>query len=551
MQGASAAEEAGDPLFAISAESVERIDDLVSGNQTLSAADAGGSMRFASCFSGRQTVGCYSWIARDDEHTVAAPGLPPVFCESASVSKGGSLRGKVIRKGSKLEFYDENAFHDPDHPMEQLLCSLDACQTRWLSRCEGVALPCPCTHVLGPRRQRANRLAAPTQPEGQEPNSGFRGPQAVTSAAEVRVQATNTRGLCLSQFDFITDRTNLRVFLRFLFPGLTRYSREASIDLDVYGSVCVLTRVCAETRGPDVGYGHSFEHCCCDRQTISFGEENAVEDDTYEILDLSSFHLIQSFTLCDAVRLLVRTEVDACMHPAALSSPRDSGKCPENRFFGRCGAAVPNPEYTPLAQQGPTQYLCRQEPIGLTPFERALLNRDERLLMELKSVSDRYVSAIPWIDIYFQMRIGDVHSLVVASHSWGKIGKVEKLTLSSAAERAFGQTPCLKEGVAMPGTEEITSQDVKNPDDPTMSKGKQVEPDCAGEVVYWSRLASLLLRLKMLALQHRDQRGVALLKVELTADSSTFCVYRRKGSRPRLSADIVSRIMACSENGKA
>ncbi|KYK63510.1 putative transcription factor btf3 [Toxoplasma gondii TgCatPRC2] len=547
MQGSSAPAEIGDCLFAISADSIGRIEDYLRTPGALSSRKSSGSGHcergFSACFSDRQTVGCYSWIARDDEHTLAAPGLPPVVSRAISVSRGQSLRGRVIKKSSRLEFCDENAYHDPDHPVEQLMCSVDSCQRRWVSKAEALEPPCPCVHVL---REKANRPRLSLH-QGWKRDEAFSGEgQTQATACAITHEETGVKGggLCLGQFDFITDRTNLRAMLRFLYPGLTRYSRQASIDLDVYGNVCVMTRISAETRAPDVGYGHSFEHCCCETQTISLGEKDAVKDDTYEFVDLSSFHLIQAFTLCDAVRVLVRSEVDACSHPVALSVPECAETFQENRFFGRCGAGVPNPEYIPLAQQGPTLYLSRQEPANLTPFERALLARDERLLMELKSVSERYVSAIPWLDIYIQMRLGDVHRLLVGCHTQGKIGRMELLTLSSVAERVFRQqlhTPT----VARPDPVNDNRRSPWTSHESRNTNSSRAEPECAAEVVYWSRLTSLLLQLKEFALQHRDDDGKAFLRIELT-DETTFRVYRRAHSQPRVSVEIGSAILKCS-----
>ncbi|CBZ53197.1 putative transcription factor btf3 [Neospora caninum Liverpool] len=554
MQAPCTADDIGDCLFSISAESVGRIEDALRSPTTSarlsedSSRGCGQSARgFASCFSERQTVGCYSWIARDDEHTVASPGLPPVVSRAASVTQGQALKGRVIKKSSKLEFCDENAYHDPQHPVEQLVCSVDACQRRWATQGR-VSAPCACVRVL--REQQKAWADGPVPSvhrrcslKRDEPSLGDGRTQA-TATATPRDETAVETGLCLGQFDFITDRTNLRVLLRFLYPGVTRYSREASVDLDVYGNVCVLTRISAETRAPDVGYGHSFEHCCCETQTVSLGEKGAVKDDTYEIVDLSSFHLVQAFTLCDAVRVLVRSEVDACCHPAARAAPDCPEKFQENRFFGRCGARVANPEYTPMAQQGPTLYLSRQEPANLTPFETALLAREEWLLMELKSVSERYVSNIPWLDIYFQMRLGDIHRLLVASHTQGKIGRVELLTLTSVAEKAFRQTPH-RRNVTNRAPIQGDRRSPWTSDDSRNTACSRVEPECAAEVVYWSRLTSLLLQLKQLALNQRGDDGKAFLRIQVT-EEPTFHVYRRKQGRPRVSADIGSAIMKCS-----
>jgi len=62
------------------------------------------------------------------------------------------------------------------------------------------------------------------------------------------------------QFDFITDRNNLRKLLRWA-TGVSD-EKDFRIDVDVAGSTCLFTRVegqCTETAQGFRGYGHEYE----------------------------------------------------------------------------------------------------------------------------------------------------------------------------------------------------------------------------------------------------------------------------------------------------
>ena len=62
------------------------------------------------------------------------------------------------------------------------------------------------------------------------------------------------------QFDFITDRNNLRKLLRWATGASDE--KDFRIDVDVAGSTCLFTRVeeqCTETIQGFRGYGHEYE----------------------------------------------------------------------------------------------------------------------------------------------------------------------------------------------------------------------------------------------------------------------------------------------------
>ncbi|PHJ23257.1 transcription factor btf3 [Cystoisospora suis] len=464
-------------------------------------------LQLCPCISERQTVGCYSWIYALTEHTLAVPGLPPVLSLPISQSRGSTLRGKVLHREDRIEFYHENAFHDPSHPVEQLFCAASGCQERW-SAAGRVNRPCACSRSVSDR-----------------------------SKGDVTEEGSTTKAmLCFASFDFITDRSVLRALLRFLYRDIAQYSRSASIDVDVYGETCVFTHIHEETRGPDVGFGHRFERECAEKPRITVGESTGQASNAVDVRDLSSFHLIQSFVLCGTLRLLVRTEVDACIHPEALQDRTDH---PTNKtkFFGNSGCREDGPEYVNDYRQGPTLYLSRRQPSTLTPFEDCLLDGNERCLQELKSASERNESRVPWQDLYFQMRIGGVSRLLMAVHSRGRILRTEYCDLPAVARKAFCQTLGFPPGSrgASGGGHPHSSHD---------NRASTEEPSCASEVEYWCRLATILLEIRDIALSRRGPDKTAFLRIEI-GELSELSVYERQNPQPRLSKNLYDRLLRC------
>lgn len=211
------------------------------------------------------------------------------------------------------------------------------------------------------------------------------------------------------QFDFVTDRNNLRKLLRW--ASGSSDEKDFRIDIDVAGTTCLFTRL--EAQNTDtvqgfMGYGHEYEKAAT---RVTRGCERATGHHRMISIDIGELKVLLRFTIeaCTSSTNDTNDEDDLLaafsglgIGGASVSSSRDTKK-PQ--------ATVPTVRGVTIRQTTPRKVVPQSS------------------LIELKTRAAR--REIDWAEVYPQSYLSQTAFLYIAKHERGSFNTLEKVELGS------------------------------------------------------------------------------------------------------------------------
>lgn len=213
------------------------------------------------------------------------------------------------------------------------------------------------------------------------------------------------------QFDFITDRNNLRKLLRWVSGSSDE--TDFRIDVDLAGSTCLFTRL--EAQNTDtvqgfMGYGREYEKAAT---RVTRGCERATGHHRMISIDIGGLKILLRFTIeaCTSSTNDTNDEDDLLaafsglgIGGASASRSRDTKK-PE--------ATVPTVRGVSITQTTPRKVVPQAS------------------LIELKTRAAK--REIDWAEIYPQLYLSQTAFLYIAKHERGNFNTLEKVELGSVS----------------------------------------------------------------------------------------------------------------------
>ncbi|KAG2109056.1 uncharacterized protein F5147DRAFT_693865 [Suillus discolor] len=226
------------------------------------------------------------------------------------------------------------------------------------------------------------------------------------------------------QFDFITDRNNLRKLLRW--ASGSPDEKDFRIDIDVAGTTCLFTRL--EAQNTDtvqgfMGYAHEYEKAAT---RVTRGCERATGHHRMISIDIGELKVLLRFTIeaCTSSTNDTNDEDDLLaafsglgIGGASVSSSRDTKK-PQ--------ATVPTVRGVTIRQTTPRKVVPQSS------------------LIELKTRAAR--REIDWAEVYPQLYLSQTAFLYIAKHERGSFNTLEKVELGSESMQTHARRT--QQGVA-------------------------------------------------------------------------------------------------------
>ncbi|OAX36391.1 hypothetical protein K503DRAFT_721461 [Rhizopogon vinicolor AM-OR11-026] len=224
------------------------------------------------------------------------------------------------------------------------------------------------------------------------------------------------------QFDFITDRNNLRKLLRWA-TGVSD-ERDFRIDIDVAGSTCLFTRV--EGQNTEIvqgfrGYGHEYEKAAT---RTTRGCEKATGHHRMISIDVGG------------LKVLLRFTIEA--YTFSVSDANDEDDLLE--AFSGLGIGGASASTTPGTKSPPLSTALGVTIIHTSPRKVV----PQASLIEMKTRAVR--RELDWAEVYPQLYLSQTAFLYIAKHDRGNFNTLEKVELG--AESMLPHTRSAEQGVA-------------------------------------------------------------------------------------------------------
>jgi hypothetical protein len=224
------------------------------------------------------------------------------------------------------------------------------------------------------------------------------------------------------QFDFITDRNNLRKLLRW--ASGSSDEKDFRIDIDVAGSTCLFTRL--EAQNTEIiqgfmGYGHEYEKAAT---RVTRGCERA-----------TGHHRIISIDIGE-LKILLRFTIEACTSSTNDTNDEDDLLAAFSGLgIGGASASgdIKKPQAIVPIVRGVS--ITRTTPRKVVP---------QTSLIELKTRAAR--REIDWEEIYPQLYLSQTALLYIAKHERGNFNTLEKVELGSESMQTHARRA--EQGVA-------------------------------------------------------------------------------------------------------
>lgn len=211
------------------------------------------------------------------------------------------------------------------------------------------------------------------------------------------------------QFDFITDRNNLRKLLRW--ASASSDEKDFRIDVDVAGSTCLFTRL--EAQNTDtvqgfMGYGHEYGKAAT---RVTRGCERATGHHRMISIDIGE------------LKFLLRFTIEACTSPTNDTNDEDDLLAAFSGLgIGGASASSSRDTKKPQATVPPVRGVSITQTIPRKVVPQASL-------IELKTRAAR--REIDWAEIYPQVYLSQTAFLYIAKHERGNFNTLEKVELGS------------------------------------------------------------------------------------------------------------------------
>ncbi|KAG1841793.1 hypothetical protein DFJ58DRAFT_807532 [Suillus subalutaceus] len=270
--------------------------------------------------------------------------------------------------------------------------------------------------------------ATPTIAVPGSPRVWFTGPKRVPADSGTRFIDQNAfymrKIFDYKQFDFITDRNNLRKLLRW--ASGSSDENDFRIDIDVAGSTCLFTRL--EAQNTDtvqgfMGYGHEYEKAAT---RVTRGCERATGHHRMISIDIGGLKILLRFTIeaCTSSTNDTNDEDDLL---AAFSGLGIGGaSASRTRDTKKPQATVPTVRGVSITQTTPRKVVPQAS------------------LIELKTRAAH--REIDWAEIYPQLYLSQTAFLYIAKHERGNFNTLEKVELGSVSMQTHARRA--EQGVA-------------------------------------------------------------------------------------------------------
>ncbi|KAG1745762.1 hypothetical protein EDB19DRAFT_1927161 [Suillus lakei] len=208
-----------------------------------------------------------------------------------------------------------------------------------------------------------------------------------------------------NQFDFITDRNNLRKLLRW--ASGSSDEKDFRIDVDMAGSTCLFTRL--EAQNTDtvqgfMGYGHEYEKAAT---RVTRGCERATGHHRMISIDIGE------------LKILLRFTIEACTSSTNDTNDEDDLLA---AFSGPGSRDTKKPQVTVPTVRGVS--ITQTTPRKVVP---------QASLIELKTRAAH--RELDWAEVYPQLYLSQTAFLYIAKHERGNFNTLEKIELGSESMR--------------------------------------------------------------------------------------------------------------------
>ncbi|KAG2112945.1 hypothetical protein BD769DRAFT_1673915 [Suillus cothurnatus] len=242
------------------------------------------------------------------------------------------------------------------------------------------------------------------------PRVWFTGPQRVPADSGTRflsmiwIPVSTTK-----QFDFITDRNNLRKLL--YWASGSSDEKDFRIDIDVAGSTCLFTRL--EAQNTDtvegfMGYGHEYKQAAT---RVTRGCERATGHHRMISIDIGE------------LKILLRFAIGACT--SSINDINDE----DDLLSGFSGLGIDEASASnTLDTKKPQVTVSTVRGVSITQtFPRKVV--PQASLIELKTRAAH--RELDWAEIYPQLYLSQTAFLYIAKHERGNFNTLEKVELGS------------------------------------------------------------------------------------------------------------------------